>query len=222
MKTLQNKALLAAYTGQTHLKCPSSPRPSPSLARKRGRGAHVIPSSIKTGRAFFSLSSMQMEERDGVRRFLQRKLDAFALGACILLVLACLQISAAEPVEPELHKPDISFRHEVQHAIDKGLAWLQSAQNTNGYWSTADQPALTALALSAFMGEPSGNFQAHPAAFITNGYMFILAHAKPDGTIYENGLQNYNTSICMMALVNAHNPAYDSVLRRCRQWLPVS
>jgi len=162
---------------------------------------------------------MQMEERDGVRRFLHRKLDAFALGACILLVLACLQISAAEPVEPELHKPDISFRHEVQHAIDKGLAWLQSAQNTNGYWSTADQPALTALALSAFMGEPSGNFQAHPAAFITNGYMFILAHAKPDGTIYENGLQNYNTSICMMALVNAHNPAYDSVLRRCRQWL---
>ncbi len=114
---------------------------------------------------------------------------------------------------------DISFRNEVQHAIDKGLGWLQANQNTNGWWSTADQPAVTALALTAFMGEPSGNYQAHPPAAIQHGYQFITANAKPDGSIYGKGLQNYNTSICMMGLIAAHNPNYDPLLRRGRQWL---
>jgi squalene-hopene/tetraprenyl-beta-curcumene cyclase len=117
------------------------------------------------------------------------------------------------------HPSDVSFRHEVQHAIDKGLNWLQTNQNTNGYWSTADQPAVTALALTAFMGEPSGNYQSHPSAAIQLGYEFIAAHAKPDGSIYGKGLQNYNTAICMMGLIAAHNPHFDPLLRRGRQWL---
>lgn len=114
---------------------------------------------------------------------------------------------------------DISFRHEVQHAIDQGLTWLQTNQNTNGWWSTADQPAVTALALTAFMGEPSGNFQSHPTPAIQRGYQFIEAAAKPDGSIYNKGLQNYNTSICMMGLVAARNPQFDALLRRGREWL---
>jgi squalene-hopene/tetraprenyl-beta-curcumene cyclase len=114
---------------------------------------------------------------------------------------------------------DISFRNEVQHAIDKGLDWLQANQKTNGCWSTADQPAVTALALSAFMGEPSGNFQAHPTPAIQRGYQFITASAKPDGSIYNKGLQNYNTALCMMGLLAARDPQYDPFIRRGREWL---
>jgi squalene-hopene/tetraprenyl-beta-curcumene cyclase len=120
---------------------------------------------------------------------------------------------------PSIHPSDISFRNEVQLAINKGLNWLQTNQNTNGYWSTADQPALTALALTAFMGEPSGNYQAHPSPALARGYQFITANAKPDGSIYAKGLQNYNTSICMMGLIAARNPQFDPLLRRGRQWL---
>jgi squalene-hopene/tetraprenyl-beta-curcumene cyclase len=134
--------------------------------------------------------------------------------------LSIFVVSAAAGTPPEApHQPDISFRNEVQHAIDKGLDWLQANQNTNGYWSTADQPALTALALTAFMGEPSGNYQAHPTPAIEHGYQFIAAHAKPDGSIYGKGLQNYNTAICMMGLIAARNPQYGPLLRRSRQWL---
>lgn len=115
--------------------------------------------------------------------------------------------------------PDISFRNEVQHAIDKGLTWLATNQNTNGYWSTADQPAVTALALTAFMGEPSGHYQSHPTGAIERGYAFVTNAAKPDGSIYNKGLQNYNTSICMMGLLAAHNPQFDPLLRRGRDWL---
>jgi squalene-hopene/tetraprenyl-beta-curcumene cyclase len=140
----------------------------------------------------------------------------FASGAALLFLLA----GARGGTTPSLpHTPDISFRNEVQHAIDKGLTWLQSNQNSNGYWSTAEQPAVTALALSAFMGEPSGNNQTHPSPAIARGYQFIAAHAKPDGSIYGKGLQNYNTAICMMGLLAARDPHYDPLLRRGRQWL---
>src|ERR1700689_1310055 len=79
--------------------------------------------------------------------------------------------------------PDISFRNEIQHAIDKGLTWLDASQNTNGYWSTADQPAVTALALSAFAGNPSESSKTNQPATVARGYQFVLAHARPDGSI---------------------------------------
>jgi hypothetical protein len=40
---------------------------------------------------------------------------------------------------------DLSLRQEVQHAIDKGLDWLQTSQGTNGSWSSPDYPAVTGL-----------------------------------------------------------------------------
>lgn len=142
-------------------------------------------------------------------------IDSLALITAVALLTATVH---GQPT-PSVHPSDISFRNEVQLAINKGLGWLQANQNTNGYWSTADQPALTALALTAFMGEPSGDYQAHPTAAIARGYQFITANAKPDGSIYAKGLQNYNTSICMMGLVAARNPQFDPLLRRGRQWI---
>ncbi len=119
----------------------------------------------------------------------------------------------------DLPASDISFRNEVQHAIDKGLTWLDASQNTNGYWSTADQPAVTALALSAFTGNPSDDAKARPPAAVTRGYQFVIAHARADGSIWQKGLENYNTAICTMALVSARDPQFDPIIRRARQWL---
>jgi len=128
-------------------------------------------------------------------------------------------LAKGEPAQQPIHQPDISFRHEVEHAIDKGAQWLQSSQNSNGWWSTADQPAVTALALSALMGEPDGQMRTHPTEGVERGYKFVTDHAKPDGSIYEKGLANYNTSICMMGLLAAQDSRYDSVLRKARQWV---
>jgi squalene-hopene/tetraprenyl-beta-curcumene cyclase len=139
--------------------------------------------------------------------------------ACATSVLFLAGVARAGTTPSISRPPDISFRHEVQHAIDKGLSWLQTNQNTNGYWSTADQPAVTALALTAFMGEPSGAYQSNPPPGVQLGYQFISANVKPDGSIYGKGLQNYNTALCMMGLLAAHNPHFDPILRRGRQWL---
>ena len=50
---------------------------------------------------------------------------------------------------------NLSLKNEVQHAIDKGIHWLKTQQNTNGAWSSEDYPAITALVLTACMGDPA-------------------------------------------------------------------
>src|SRR5258708_22834463 len=86
---------------------------------------------------------------------------------------------------------DISFRNEVQQAIQRGLGWLKENQNTNGYWSAPDQPAVTALALAAYQGNPARTTTAREPGSVQNGYEFILNSAKPDGSIFRTNIVTY-------------------------------
>lgn len=112
---------------------------------------------------------------------------------------------------------DISFRNEIQRAIDKGLASLAATQNSNGWWSTPDHPSVSGLALSALLGDPDKRYKNNPRT--QKGLDFLLSCAKPDGSIYQTNLINYNTSLSMMALLAANNPKYDPVLRKARAYL---
>jgi len=138
---------------------------------------------------------------------------------------ACLAVSVlgVEPERPRISPPvrvtDVSFRHEIQRSIDRGLLWLQTHQNTNGHWSTADQPAITALALMAFQGDPSARYGSARPAWLSRGYEFILSCAQPDGGIHQTNLPNYNTSLCLLALLAANQPEHEAVIRKARQFL---
>ncbi len=114
---------------------------------------------------------------------------------------------------------NISLKKEVQHAIEKGLNWLKTVQNEEGYWSQKDYPALTALALTAYMGEPSGKYRAEKNDFIDKGYEYLKGCVKPDGGIYVEELSNYNTAVSIMAFQVAHNPEYEPILRKARNFL---
>ena len=117
---------------------------------------------------------------------------------CLLLGCCLLAGHARGADAPQIVSPppliDLSFGHEIQNAIDRGLASLLASQNTNGWWSTQDHVAPTALVLTAFMGEPTRRFRTNPPAALTKGYGFILGAVKPDGSIYRTSLINYNTS----------------------------
>ncbi len=144
--------------------------------------------------------------------------------SCFCLPVALIvrpSLEAAEPWPNERigQATDLSFRNEVQHALDQGLSFLLSSQNSNGWWSTADHPAVTALALSAFMGEPTGRYRTNLPPALTNAYAYVLGCVKPDGRICRDSLANYNTAISMMALLAANNPAYDRILLRGRAFL---
>ena len=114
---------------------------------------------------------------------------------------------------------DISFANEVEHAIDRGLSFLLSSQSEAGWWSTADHPALTGLALTAFLGHPQDRYRTSPPPALKKAFQFILDSAKPDGRIYRTSLTNYNTAICTTTLALAENPAYTPIIRRARKWL---
>jgi squalene-hopene/tetraprenyl-beta-curcumene cyclase len=135
----------------------------------------------------------------------------------MLTALVFVNVSAADPAPRPIILSDTSFKNEVQRAIDRGLDWLKADQNTNGWWSTPDHPALTALPIMAFKGDPSKRLQQ--ADFLKKAYAHILKSAKPNGAIYTTNLPTYNTSLAMLALVAANDRAYDPVLRKARAFL---
>src|SRR4051812_40548795 len=137
------------------------------------------------------------------------------ISICLGLFLRAIPSGAAVAIGPN----DISFRNEVQQAIHRGLTWLKENQNTNGYSSTPDQPAVTALALAAYQGDPARTPTAREPGWVQNGYEFILNSAKPDGSIFRTNLVTYNTSLCMMALLAANKPEYEPILRKARRFL---
>ena len=115
--------------------------------------------------------------------------------------------------------PNISVRNEVRHAIDKGLAWLEKTQDTNGFWSTADHPAITALGLAAFRAQPGGPDPTSEPPTVKKGYAYLLSCVKPDGGIYRKELPSYNTSVSLMALLAANRPEYQPVIEHARRFL---
>ncbi|HEY2951617.1 MAG TPA: prenyltransferase/squalene oxidase repeat-containing protein [Verrucomicrobiae bacterium] len=146
----------------------------------------------------------------------------FGLSRIIQLVpslFACL-VSLSLACAAELAgATDVSFRNEVQRAIDRGLAWLQTNQNAGGWWSTPDQPAVTAMALTAFQGDPRGRYKDAQPDWMKKGYAYVLSCAKPDGGIHRSNLVTYNTALSMMALLTANRPEYEPTLRKARQFL---
>ena len=148
----------------------------------------------------------------------------FMKRCCLFLLSFTLTAAPARAEQVQfsktpLRKTDVSFRNEVGHAISRGLSWLESSQDTNGFWSTADHPAVTALALTAFMGEPTGRYKTNWPVPVRKGYAFLLGNVQPDGGIYRRELQNYNTSLSTLALVSARKPEYTAIIRNARQWL---
>ena len=151
-------------------------------------------------------------------------MNTFFKSTALLAVVTSLlgnKATGADKASPDQVRlnptTDISFRHEIQRAIDKGLTFLTAAQNSNGWWSTPDHPSVSGLALSALMGDPGARHQDDPG--VKRGYAFVLGCVKPDGGIYVTNLANYNTSISMMALLAAGDAKHDTVLRRARSFV---
>ena len=146
---------------------------------------------------------------------------AAVLGA-VAIIAGSGNLSAAESTKQKLadkSTANLSFRNELTHAIDRGLLFLQAQQNSNGWWSTPDQPAVTALALQAFKGDPAKRYDRDGPAWLQRGYKFLLQNVRADGGIHASNLVTYNTAISMMALVAANKPEYDAPILRARHFL---
>lgn len=119
---------------------------------------------------------------------------------------------------------DAPSKKEISKSITKGLAYLEKQQQPDGSLAnpenkatSQDHPALTALPLLAFQRDPSGAKQHD--ALLQKGYGFIRGKAKEDGSIYGSGLSNYNTSVCMMALLSSGDPKDEPLITKARAFV---
>jgi squalene-hopene/tetraprenyl-beta-curcumene cyclase len=138
------------------------------------------------------------------------------------LVLGNLCLGAAEsprPAIPLQPPPNISLRNEVRLAINKGLTWLEKAQDTNGFWSTADHPAITALVLTSFQLPAASRDRRTDPAAVKKGYAFLMSCVQEDGGIYRKDLMSYNTSLSLVALVLANRPEYQPAILKARSFV---
>ena len=142
---------------------------------------------------------------------------------CTALFIASCLLAGTNDLTPAPAAPnpgnDISHKKEVEHAIERGLRWMETQQQPGGFWSQPDHPALTALVLTGFMREPTGRVKANPPEFIRKGYAYLSGAAKPDGGLYVRDLTTYNTAIGVMALVSSSNPDYESAIRKARRFI---
>jgi len=142
------------------------------------------------------------------------------LFLCTALSLLLPAVAFTQPLPDKTR--DVSLAHEVQRAIDRGLEYLAKQQAPEGHWAPAEHPAITALAVSAIQGDPSGVWPKKDAAKLKLAYDFILKNAKEDGSIHANKLMTYNTSLSLMALVLAKDPEYRPAIERARGYLIVT
>ena len=145
--------------------------------------------------------------------------------SCIKVFSALFAIALAGSACGEASAPSgaADVRSAADAALSRAEKWLLSVQSPEGYWSDAQMPALTALALWALSGR-----EGVPAEALDKAAAFVLSTQRDDGGFYVpkpgrggSGLGNYNTSVCLSALyVSKRAPA--SALLKAREYIASS
>ena len=112
-----------------------------------------------------------------------------------------------------------SLKHELSRTMKMGADYLKKIQNPDGSWSNPGFPALTALVSYSFLTSPEMIGKSTHPEFITRALDFLISNAQENGAIYKDGLPNYNTSLCVLALVAANDPKYHPYILKARRYI---
>lgn len=124
-------------------------------------------------------------------------------------LICCLYVHA-DQVDPT------HLRTEAGISMNDGLDYLASVQGPKGGWNEDLGPPITALVVKAFaQSEKFGRNHE----ITRRGLEFIRTYAKDDGGIYHEGFNNYSTSVCLMALVAAGDPADNERIADAQNYL---
>ena len=110
---------------------------------------------------------------------------------------------------------------KVLAAIDRGLEWLKMQQDDTALFR--QHPGITGLAVTAFLHHPHNKYAEADNPFIQKAIKAMLTVQQPNGGIYnvemQPALPNYNTSVALMALAAAKNPAYDEAIAKAQSFI---
>lgn len=92
---------------------------------------------------------------------------------------------------------DDAHRDKARQVFVKSFDYLRAQQNPDGAWLPDPGPAVTGLVLAGMLRDETID-RSDPA--IRKAVAYILSRQKESGGIYDTLLENYNTSVCLMAL----------------------
>ncbi len=139
-----------------------------------------------------------------------------------LLLLFSLALTVAGRAQDRIQPPDadVSLKLEIERAISRGVAYLESTQNPDtGSWSDPQYPALTALPVVSIVSDPNRQPGAALPESAKKAYGFILSNEKADGGIYGKGLATYNTALSVLALSLSGEEEHLPVIARASRLL---
>ena len=111
---------------------------------------------------------------------------------------------------------------EIKDAIEKGAKFLYQNQNATGWWSDSKLPALTGLALVALEMADATRLDIKYESERRRAYDYLTSLAKPNGSIHDGRLINYNTACSLMALSMANETRYRPLIEKARAYIAAS
>jgi len=133
----------------------------------------------------------------------------------VILIFSFLMPRPVSYSTADTARISLSLKKEVEHSIIRALKWLSTKQETDGSWQ--HYPAITALVLSSFL-------RSHPNispqdSILAIGFDYLKRCIHPNGGIYIDDMQTYNTAICLMAFEDARSLEFTEVIRNAKKFL---
>ncbi len=139
------------------------------------------------------------------------KLSAFCL---ILATASAFSQAATQAPRNE------SLKQELRLGVERGLNFLRSKQNkATGQWGGAEPVAITGLAITGFMLDPSRKPGDPVPAEVEAATRYLISNAKPDGSICIKARATYNTALALTALLLNPKPENEEVMLKARRYL---
>src|SRR5215203_3713692 len=106
----------------------------------------------------------------------------------------------------------------VQSTLDKAQKFLVAQQQPDGGWQRSPQepPGITALVVQGLARDPNYG-PSNPV--VKKGYEKLLSYQQPDGGIYKDMLQTYNTAIAVSALSAAEDSSTKAARDKAVEYL---
>jgi squalene-hopene/tetraprenyl-beta-curcumene cyclase len=125
--------------------------------------------------------------------------------------------AASQPVNKAIDRAHAAMAEET---FEKGYMFLAQQQLPDGGWGFDKEhshPGLTAMVLKILLADGLTTKQD----LVSRGFAALMTHRRGDGGFYDEqeGNQNYNTSLAVMALAAANDPAHKEALNGAVKYL---